>query len=94
MRADVAQGHLDEEDELSDEPNDNPPESPPNDTELPGIQPDTLAPADDLTIAQRLALRKNKSKVITTAQTQLVHTFLCDVAYSSLLALQASQCGL
>ena len=94
MRADVAQGHLDEEDELSDEPNDNSPESSPNDAELPGIQLDTLAPADDLTIAQRLALRKNKSKVITTAQTQLVHTFLCDVAYSSLLALQASQCGL
>ena len=103
MRADVAQGHLDDEDELSDEPNDNSPDSQTDDAELlnshrddAGLrdaQPNTVVPASDLTIAQRSSLRRAQSRAITPAQTQLVHTFLCDEAYSSLIALQASQCG-
>ena len=93
LRADVAQGHLDEEDETLDDNTNDHYHNHADDADLTGpSQPDVSASASDLPIAMRLPLRNTRNKTVNLAQAQLVHAFLCDIAFSSLIAFQTSQC--
>jgi len=95
LRADVAQGHLDEEDETLDDDTNDHDHNHDDDAGLTGpSQLNISAPASDLPIAKRLPLRGTRNKTVSMAQAQLVHAFLCDIAFSSLIAFQTSQCDL
>jgi hypothetical protein len=93
LRADVSQGHLDEEDETVDDNTSDRDHNHDDDADFTApSQPNISASASDLPIAMRLPLRRTRNKTVNLAQAQLVHAFLCDVAFSSLTAFQASQC--
>ena len=94
LRADITQGRLDDEyDDLDDtvDTSSAAVHRPPQ-TEEPVVVGPTVVTVDpNLPIGQRLPRRQVRGKTISTEQITLVNTFLSDVAYSNLSALQLSQ---
>ena len=94
LRADITQGRLDDEDDDLDDAGDTSSAAVhrPPPTEEPVVVGPTVVTVDpDLPIGQRLPRRQVRGKSISTEQISLVNTFLSDVAYSNLSALQLSQ---
>ena len=100
LRADLTQGHLDDEDDIDDtevhttqdnivDVTDFTSDSVTNDTV--GVAAPAVTIDDNLPIAQRLPPRRAKTRLDFTAQISLVNTFLSEIAYSNLVALRSAQ---